>query len=535
MGVLVAARQILAGALAALGLALGAAATATAAPTAAIPVSVDRAPLTGELPPGFLGLALEFPTIPQWVYGGANTGIVDPVLLQLIRNLDPVGRPVLRIGGQSGDRAWWPVPGMATPAGVTNTLGPPWTKAAHALAQQLDARLVLSINLEAGSTQVSATEADHLVSGVGRGYIEALELGNEPDLYLTTPWYKLIDGKRAPWYLQAGTPVFARTTGWGPAAYVAEVQRTEPLLPDLPIAGPDAANSAWLGRFSDLVVPHGRVGVLDSHAYALEQCETDPRSSRYPSVPNLLALRASRGIIDGATPYIGLAHVDGEQFRIDEMGSVTCDGRAGVSNTMASALWVIDALFTAARGGVDGVNLHSFPGSLNGLFDLSNASGRWVATVHPLYYGALMFAQADPVGARLLRLNAGASDQVRSWATIGTDHRVRVLLINVGGATTATVHAPAGFGSRDGERRATAGAEPLGDRRGDARRARLRGERHRRPGAAACPRRHGPGSGGYTGRPAGGLGHVADAALPHARGELESRDILDRRRRAQRR
>ncbi len=449
------ARHLLVGGVAALALLTGSgAAIASAAPTAAasatppVPVSVDRAPLTGGLPSGFLGLALEFPTIPQWVYGGASTQIVDPVLLQLIRNLDPAGRTVLRIGGQSADRAWWPVPGMATPAGVTNTLGPSWTKAAHALAQQLDARLLLSINLEAGSTQVSATEAAHLVSGIGRRYVEALEIGNEPDLYLTTPWYKLINGKRAPWYLQAGTPVFARTTGWGPAAFVAEVQRTEPRLPNLPIAGPDAANSVWLGRFSGLESTH-RVGVLDSHSYALEQCETDPLSPRYPSVPNLLALRASRGILDGSGPYIGLAHLYGEQFRIDEMGSVTCDGRAGVSNTMASALWVIDALFTAARGGVDGVNLHSYPNSLNGLFDLSNTSGRWVATVHPLYYGALMFAQADPVGARLLRLSAPGSDQIRTWATIGADHRVRVLLINVGGATTATVHAPAGFGSRD--------------------------------------------------------------------------------------
>ena len=441
------ARHVLVGLVAALALHLGlGAGVATASAT--VGVAVDRATLTSPLPSGFLGLALEFPTIPQWVYGGSSTGVVDPVLLQLIRNLDPVGRPVLRIGGQSADRAWWPVPGVARPAGVTDTLGPGWTAAAHALAQQLDARLLLSINLEADSTQVSATEADHLVPAIGRRYIDALELGNEPDLYRTTPWYRLVDGRRAAWYLQAGMPVFSRAEGYGPSDYVAEVQRTQRVLPDLPIAGPDAASASWLRRFSELISPHGRVGVLDSHAYALQQCVTDPLSPRYPTVPNLLALRASRWILDGSAPYVDLAHLDGVQFRVDEMGSVTCDGRAGVSDTMASALWAMDALFTAARGGVDGVNLHSYPGSVNGLFDLSNKSGRWVASVHPLYYGALMFAQADPVGARLLRIAAGDGNQVRTWATIGADHRVRVLLINVGASTVATVHAPSGFGAR---------------------------------------------------------------------------------------
>ena len=38
--------------------------------------------------------------------------------------------------------------------------------------------------------------------------------------------------------------------------------------------------------------------------------------------------------------------LDGATFRIDEMGSVTCNGHVGVSNTMASALWATGALFS---------------------------------------------------------------------------------------------------------------------------------------------------------------------------------------------
>ena len=66
---------------------------------------------------------------------------------------------------------------------MTYALTPGWTAVTRALARALGARLILGINLEADSTAVAGTEADALVAGIGRGRIEALELGNEPELY----------------------------------------------------------------------------------------------------------------------------------------------------------------------------------------------------------------------------------------------------------------------------------------------------------------------------------------------------------------
>ena len=43
-------------------------------------------------------------------------------------------------------------------------------------------------------------------------------------------------------------------------------------------------------------------------------------------------------------------------------------GRAGVSDTFASALWALDTLFNFASAGVDGVNFHMLPGSHYELF-----------------------------------------------------------------------------------------------------------------------------------------------------------------------
>ena len=45
--------------------------------------------------------------------------------------------PILRIGGDSTDWTWWPVPHMATPGGVKYTLNKNWLEVTSALAKSL--------------------------------------------------------------------------------------------------------------------------------------------------------------------------------------------------------------------------------------------------------------------------------------------------------------------------------------------------------------------------------------------------------------
>ncbi len=98
------------------------------------------------------------------------------------------------------------------------------------------------------------------------------------------------------------------------------------------------------------------------------------------------------------------------------MNAVTCAGAPGVSNTSASALWVLDSLFVLAQAGVDGVNIHTWRGSAGKLFDLHHRHQRWTASVRPEYYGMLMFARAVPPGSRLLPVDG---DQPRPGALVG--------------------------------------------------------------------------------------------------------------------
>ncbi|MFL5863492.1 MAG: glycosyl hydrolase family 79 C-terminal domain-containing protein [Solirubrobacteraceae bacterium] len=400
----------------------------------------------------FVGLALEFNEIPQ--LSGPTLASVNPVFVALLRNLAGLGRPSIRIGGQSTDRVWWPVRDMGRPLGVTYDLSSSWTADARALAHVLDAQYLLGINLEANRTRVSQTEADHLVRGIGSRYIGAMEIGNEPDLYPLIPWFRRAGGRPMPWYSHAGSPVFSRPLTYGPSDFVAELTRTLRVIPRLPVAGPETGQPPWADAFDRLLSPHSQVRMLTSHAYGLNQCISDPSAPAYPTVPNLLSLAASRGEISGIAPYVARAHRDGAAYRIDEMGSVTCNGRFGVSNTLASALWVMDALFTMASDGVDGVNLHSYPHSSNGLFDFSRSHGRWQGSVHPLYYGAMMFAHAAPAGSRLLRVLSRSPGPLRAWATLAPDHRVRILLMNdsLRGSARAVLRPPVVSGPASVER-----------------------------------------------------------------------------------
>ena len=155
-------------------------------------VTVSRGASGPTIQPGFLGLSLENTAIIP--YAGSDPKAPDPVFLQLIRNLTPGQSPQLRIGGDSTDWAWYPVPGLAKPHGIRVTLTPRWLAVMHAVAADLNARLIMGVDLEADSHAVADGEASAFERQIGKPYIEALELGNEPNLYGSFTWYVLPDG-----------------------------------------------------------------------------------------------------------------------------------------------------------------------------------------------------------------------------------------------------------------------------------------------------------------------------------------------------
>jgi hypothetical protein len=394
---------------------------------AAVAPVVGSTPTSPPIPPGFLGLSLEFYAVHK--YTGDDPNAVNPVLVQLIRNLTPGQAPVLRIGGDSTDQSWWPVPGVLPPRGIDYPLTPEWMRTTSALAQTLGAKLIVGVNLMLDRPALAAVEARALLAGLGNS-VEALEPGNESDLYATLPWY----------LTTAGKPVYGRPRLYTVPQLLQEFSNVVHALPAAPIAGPTFANLPWLSAgLGGFLASEPQVRVVTFHRYPLRGCNTPPTSPSYPSEANLLSDAAQSGLAQGVAPYVTIAHAQGVPFRIDEMNSVACAGRQGVSDTFASALWMLDTLFELANVGVDGVNVHTLPGAHYQLFAFTHTNGTWTAAVQPEYYGMLMFAEAAPPGSRLLPISGVADGPLKVWATLAQDGTMRIVLINEDPANAQSV------------------------------------------------------------------------------------------------
>jgi glycosyl hydrolase family 79 len=383
--------------------------------------SVGAQPIGPARPAGFLGVSVEYSALEA--YAGANPAALDPVFVQLLRNLAPApGLPlVLRIGGNSTDATWWPAKGISPPAGVRYALTPTWLADTHALAAALPAQLIMGVNLAAGLPRLAGAEAQAFLNGIGRRYVAAFEVGNEPDVYSVFRWYTGRHG-----------PIYARSAGYGLPAFIDQLARWRAALPDVPLAGPAAAELPWMNGLSTLLQAVPSLHTVTVHRYALQGCLGNQSSPSYPSIANLLSDHSAQGLAAAIAPYVTAAHAQGATFRVDELNSAAlagCLGRSGVSSTFASALWMVDALFNLASVGVDGVNVHSLPGAAYELFTFRRTATGWQAFVRPDYYGMLLFAQAFPAGARLLTVRAPAGP-VKVWATRTADGHLRVALIN---------------------------------------------------------------------------------------------------------
>lgn len=391
-----------------------------------ISAQVGSTPTGHAIAPGFVGVSFEYRAI--HVYTGRNPGAVNPVLVALLRGMAPGQAPVLRIGGDSSDVTWWPMRGVIPPGGVTYGLTKGWLRTTHALAATLGAKLIMGINLAADRPALAAAEARALLQGIGRRYIQALEIGNEPDLYNVLAWFRD----------RVSRVVFSRPRNYSLTALGRDFARWRAAMPQAPLAGPTLSSLNWMGGLDHFLSTQPRISVVTFHRYPLRACVSDPASPGFASVANLLADSSSAGLAAGVAPYVQVAHHHRLPFRLDELNSASCTGRRGVSDTYSAALWLVDTLFNMAAVGVDGVNLHTLPGAPYEPFSFTHDAGGWHAFVHPSYYGALLFAQAFPPGARLLPVSA-PSGPVKIWATHGPDGHTRVVLINKQAATPVQV------------------------------------------------------------------------------------------------
>ena len=274
------------------------------------------------------------------------------------------------------------------------------------LGQFLEAtgwKLIWALNLGSGSEEDAVAEAKAVTAAAGNRLL-AFEIGNEPDLFSH-------EKHRPPGY---------DYEHWL-ADYRGYKEALRAQLPGVPLAGPDAAGKTeWVTRFA---ADEGKDIVLLTHHYYREGQNPGSTIEKLLGVdpklqPQLDQLRAA-------------SQLCGVPYRICEVNSFSGGGRPGVSDTMASALWVLDYMFRLASNNCGGVNMETGVNQLGFISSYSPIGDdeRGHYSARPEYYGMLAFSLAGR--GELLRTEVTpTTTEIKTYATRSHAGSLLLTLIN---------------------------------------------------------------------------------------------------------
>jgi hypothetical protein len=388
-----------------------------------VTVNVDVTRPGAVLAEDFLGLSFEASVLgsPRLSPSGSNL----PALLRTL------GAGHLRFGGNSLDRVAPWVPDAGAPA-------PPWAagrvtrddlRNLGVLTEATGWRVDLGLTLGHPDPAAAAAEASAAAGLIGPR-LDAVAIGNEPDAYaadkrLKPQGYTFAD--------------YERDVDAYRAAIAAAVS-------GIHFAGPDTAGLGWLSAYGR-DGQRARLSFLTQHDYPLSRCG-GPR----PTIADLLSSATRQRSVQTIDGAVAAARTAGLPIRLDEVNSASCGGQDGVSNTLASALWMVDYLLLAGERGVAGVDVHgglavcggysplcvpgaatAVPASRPGIDPVADdhlgaAAGTGPLAVQPDFYGLLLVRQLE--GGRSLPVTSPSGTRVRDFAMLMPDDSIRVVLVN---------------------------------------------------------------------------------------------------------
>ncbi|CAA9481465.1 MAG: GH79, partial [uncultured Solirubrobacteraceae bacterium] len=270
-----------------------------AADVRAATVSVDPTRFGQRVPRSFFGLSVEWDSlVPYAGRDGRRAAALERLLAPIARSQ---GGLSLRVGGNSGDSAWWNPEGRRKPRTVLHDVTPRTLDAANAVSGALGrGPVTLGLNLALRDPANARTLVDEARR---RFELDAVELGNEPDLYTAAKTF------RVPGAVHRRVRKHAR---YGPAAYGRDVARYMAALKDGPrfsVGG--FARPFWWSSLPGLLDRwQDRAGILAVHMYALPYCDAKP-----PPASWLMTREASRGLAAKIRPIARLARHRGLSLR----------------------------------------------------------------------------------------------------------------------------------------------------------------------------------------------------------------------------
>lgn len=343
----------------------------------------------------FVGLAYEKYALTERLFTAANTDLVG-----LFRSLGP---GLLRIGGATVDMFIW------TPGGQGRThrqIAPADVDALAGFLRATGWRCLYGINLAGASTNatspaMAADEVRYATGALGPS-LAGIEIGNEPEFYGAGGYFP-----EATWTVQTYETLWRSFR-----------DTIVHINPKVAISGPGCVSRIgdWTAPFA--VAQKGRLHMVTQHYYrgnGLDGGATAANlitpDTRLPGYLDALK-RAGWG---AAAPV-----------RITEGNSYYSGGAPGVSNAYASALWVIDFLFTCALGDASGVNLQG--GGVSAYTPIADQADA-VVEVRPCFYGLKLFQLAGR-GRVLPTATRAGGRNVSAYAVAADDGSLRIVLVN---------------------------------------------------------------------------------------------------------
>jgi hypothetical protein len=400
-----------------------------AGPSIPATITVDPTTKVGAIGPGFVGLSYEKSHLEDGFFRGDNAA--------LVAMFDLLGPSLLRVGGNSVDESVWQTFDAGAPVG--DATAPTVITSADVdglatFARAAGWKVLYGVNLKTSSSAVDSEEAAYAATSLGSA-LYGFEIGNECDLYTTV----------------ASSP-----GTWNYAAFTSDWNAFESAMhtsaPSAAFTGPASAShyATWTAPFG--TAEASKIVLLTQHYYVANgQSATSTIDLLLSPDP---ALVTELGALSTAASDAGIAN----GYRLSECNSFYNGGASGVSDSYASALWVIDFLFTNAEHGSAGTNFHG-GGNSTGYTPIADANGM-VVGARPEFYGMLLFSKAGE-GSVLKVTGAPTSLNFSAYAVGGTGTTRSVVLSNKD--ATTTVHATVDVGSTFASAAATFLAGPALD------------------------------------------------------------------------
>lgn len=424
-----------------------------AADPAGSTVRVDLQRTGRTVPAGFLGLSVEWDSVAKYAGPhGLRAAALGRLLEPIIRSQGPLG---LRIGGDTGDEAWWNPQHLPRPPAVLQDVTPATLADIAALARGVHADVTLGLNLALGDPANAVALARAARRELPPGALGTVEIGNEPDLYTHAHTFRVGGHLHRRLRKRASYPT--AQYGSDVAGYLAALSAG--LGPRVRLSVGGFATRAWWPALPQLLRAWGpHASVVSAHLYAVPNCAAPTPSSAW-----LMSTEASRKRVASLRPLAALAARRGLPLRLSELNSAACGGRPRWSGTSAAAIWLTDTLFALVRTGFAEADVHTWDHARYAPFVVAGDTVR----PRPPLAGMVAFARSAPPGSRLAAVRVRGSGHVRAWATVDRRRTVRIALLApkaarvrlvaggrrcrelwVAGRPAATTHCPRGAAGR---------------------------------------------------------------------------------------